>query len=355
MIPDSRGRVKRRTAKVRGNRRDRLGDHMQVVVLGSGSWGTALALILARNGADVQLVGRAEEDVASMRLCRENLRYLPGFVLPKEVTYGLYEEASTEADLWVIAVPSAGVRRVCSTVRGQKPLVCLASKGLEPGSATLLGDVVAEECPGADLVVLGGPNLAVELVRGVPSVAVVAGKDQGAAERVRSAFFNRSFRVYLHDDATGVQLAGALKNVLAIGAGLSDGLGFGDNTKGALMARGLAEMCRLGAALGAQAHTFYGIAGVGDLLATAVSKLSRNYRVGLALGEGRTLENVLNELGQVAEGVPTSEGAVRLARQANVQLPIFEAIDAVLRRRVSPRDAVTQLMERLPTSEMVLP
>jgi glycerol-3-phosphate dehydrogenase (NAD(P)+) len=327
---------------------------MRVCVLGAGSWGTALSILLARNGHDVQLWGRDEEEIDAMASVRENLHYLPGFVLPKEITPTSDEFKIEEADLWVVAIPSPGVRDSLRLIRGATPLVVMASKGLEPISAELLETVVAEVVPGSRRAVLSGPNLAVEIVRGIPTAAVAAARDEADADAVRNAFTCRTFRVYVSTDVVGVSLSGALKNVLAIAGGVSDGLGFGDNTKGALLARGLREMILLGLAMGGRIESFIGLAGVGDLFATAVSRLSRNYRVGRALGEGRTLQQALAEIGQVAEGVETAGVVLKLARQHQVQMPVFEAADAVLKDALKPADAVGLLMERMTRTEGIV-
>lgn len=320
---------------------------MRVVVLGSGSWGTALAILLARNGHEVELLGRDSEEVDSIRRHRENLRYLPGFALPESVQPGMLHEVS-QAELAVVAVPSKGVREVSSYLPSGDSAVVVASKGLEPGTGRFMADVLSDARPGARVGVLSGPNLAVEIARGIPTVALSAFADAADARMVAGAFTCATFRVSVTDDVVGVELAGALKNVLAIGGGMSDGLGFGDNTKGAFLSRGLMEVARLGAAMSARAETFLGPAGVGDLFATANSRLSRNYRVGFALGKGSSLEDALVEVGQVAEGVPTSEAAVGLARRLGVPVPVLEAVETVIRGRATPRQAVAQLMERSP-------
>ncbi len=327
---------------------------MKVSVIGAGSWGTALSILLARNGHDVALVGRENEDFAAMRAARENLRYLPGFVLPEGVA--VRPETDLEpSELVVLAVPSAGVREAAGKILWTPPCVALASKGLEPGTGKRLSEVVAETLPGTEIGVLSGPNLAVEIVRGIPTAAVAAFSNPEACERVLGAFGCATYRLYLSDDVLGVELAGALKNVLAIGAGLSDGLGFGDNTKGALLARGLGEMVALGVASGARIDTFMGLAGVGDLFATASSRLSRNYRVGLALAERETLQDALARIDQVAEGVSTSESAMQLARRYDVEMPVFGAIDRVIRGKLAPMQAVRELMERAPKAERLVP
>lgn len=324
---------------------------MNVTVLGAGSWGTALTILLARNGHDVTLFGRPSEDLEVMRATRENMRYLPGFLLPKDVQLISWDEEAPETDMWVVAVPSPAVRGVLPRIHGENPLVVLASKGLEPMGPQMLHQLCAEMIPGGRIGALSGPNLAVEIVRGILTAAIAAFADAKDSEIVRYAFLCRTFRVYVSEDVTGVELAGALKNVLAIGAGISDGLGFGDNTKGALLARGLREMILIGQAMEAKFETFLGIAGVGDLFATAVSKLSRNYRVGRSIGEGLSLRQALDSIGQVAEGVATSEAAMRLSRQHQVPMPVFETIEAVLHGRVRPLDGVSMLMERMTLTE----
>jgi glycerol-3-phosphate dehydrogenase (NAD(P)+) len=320
---------------------------MNAIVLGAGSWGTALSILLARNGHEVHLLGRDLEELAVMRSCRENLKYLPGFALPASVQVDRLGGGTPDSDLVVVAVPSGAVRGVLRSLSGEHRLAAVASKGLEPGSGKLLADVVREELPNAAVGVLSGPNLAVEIARGVPTAAIAAFEKRSDAERVRDAFVSRTFRVSIGDDVVGVELAGALKNVLAIGAGLSDGLGFGDNTKGALLARGLLEMARLGKALGGRDETFLGVAGVGDLFATAASTLSRNYRLGRAMGHGLSLNEAQIEVGQVTEGVPTAEVALMLARRLGIEMPVFAAIASVLSGKVSAKQAVEILMERV--------
>lgn len=318
---------------------------MQVAVIGFGSWGTALTILLARNGHAVVQLGRSEEELAMLQSQRENLRYLPGFRIPAEVEFALLDHP-VEAELTVVAVPSGAVREVVELVQGRHALIALAAKGLEAGTGRRMAEIVADVMPGAIIGSISGPNLAVEIARGVPTVAVSAFEDHDAAIRVRDALNAPSFRVSTSDDVIGVELAGALKNVLAIGAGMSDGLGYGDNTKGAFLSRGLMEMARLGLALGARMETFLGPAGVGDLFATAVSTLSRNYRVGRSLGSGTSLRDAQDALGQVAEGVPTSEATMLLARKVGIEMPVFSAVDAVLRGRIDPKRAVSLLMER---------
>lgn len=328
---------------------------MRVAVVGSGSWGTALAILLARNGNEVVLIGRSEEEIADLRRSRENHRYLPGFTVPESAEFLLIDQDPGQVDMTVLAVPSHAVREVIRLVRGKHPIISIAAKGLEAGTAKTMSEVVAEVLPGAERSAISGPNLAVEIVRGIPTAAVVAAKSSDVAELVRSAFMCRTFRIYMSTDVTGVELAGSLKNVLAIGAGMSDGLGFGDNTKGALLARGLHEMTNLGLAMGACIDTFMGLAGVGDLFATASSQLSRNYRVGRSLGEGLGLAQAIQKVDQVVEGVTTSTCAQILAKRHGIEMPMFAAIDAVINGQLPPMQAVERLMGRSPKTEGLAP
>lgn len=319
---------------------------MHIAVLGAGSWGTAIAIVLGRNGHDVTLLGRNHEELAILRSQRENLKYLPGFAIPENVEFEDFLHVPSGLDLTVVAVPAIAVRSTLRALQGEHPVIVAASKGLEPITGALMADIIEEVAVTSQVAVLSGPNLAVEIVREVPSAAVAASKSDHAADLVRAAFTNRHYRIYASADVVGVELAGALKNVLAMGAGMSDGLGFGDNTKAALMARGLREMILLGLAMGAHLETFLGIAGVGDLFATAASALSRNYRIGKALATGVPLATALRDLGQVAEGVQTSDAVAILSQRYQVQMPIFGAIEAVVRGKIEPRRAVSALMER---------
>lgn len=330
---------------------------MQAAVLGSGSWGTALAILLARNGADVWLIGRDREEIESIRAARENLRYLPGFVLPKSVQVCLVEECPSSADLIVVAVPTNSVRELLHHGSIQTLLrsgiALAASKGLEIESGLVPTAIIEAVCPGTGAGALSGPNLAVEVAQGIPTAAVIAFADESKADRARLAFNCSTFRAYRSSDLIGLELAGALKNVIAIAAGMSDGLGFGCNTKGALAARGLREMLAIGEALGARTETFLGIAGVGDLFATASSQLSRNYRVGRLLSEGHSASEAIQMVGQAAEGVGTSAAASKIARQHQLDLPIFEGVSLILQGRLDPERGVTMLMERTTPDERV--
>jgi len=317
-------------------------------VLGAGSWGTALAVLLARNGNDVTLWGRDADELAEICANRRNDRYLPGVEIPDQVNISRSILAESDFAFYVIAVPSNSVREVAMGLPDGS-LVVIAAKGLETGGLRM-SEVVRSVQPAAKVCILSGPNLAVEIARGVPTATVIASHD-GYAEQVRDAFMCRTFRVYTSNDEVGVELGGALKNVLAIGAGVSDGLGFGDNTKAAFIARGLHEMCSLGEALGARRETFMGLSGVGDLFATAVSRLSRNYRVGFALGQGASLDSAIAEVGQVAEGVPTASAAVGLAVRHGVEVPVMQSVHRVLIGEITPLEGVSILMQRTARTE----
>jgi len=316
----------------------------QIVVLGAGSWGTALALILARNEHEVALWGRDEDLIREIADRKENERYLPSFKLSDKIHPT--HEIPEKADLWIIAVPAQAVRETLRRLPQNPLTILIAAKGLEPETGFLLSETLLQERSDARFCVMSGPNLATELAKGIPTATVVASKDLELAEKIGKKFMNPYFRVYFSKDTVGVELGGALKNVLALAAGMSDALGFGDNTKGAILARGLREMALLGTSLGAQLMTFLGISGAGDLFATAASKLSRNYRVGYCLGELKTLKQALLEVGQTAEGVPTSEAAVKLAKQVGVEIPLMEMVYRVLMEELKPQEAVTQLMHR---------
>lgn len=324
---------------------------MKINILGSGSWGTALSIVLSRNGHEVALLGRDQDEVDSITGMRENLRYLPGFMIPKNVTPKLIDDGLPECDYWVVAVPSSAFEQVTRLITEPNPRIVIATKGLIPTTGQVLSDYITDHHPGSMVGAISGPNLAVELARGAPTVAVAAGPTEQDAEKIALLFNCPNFRVYLSDDLKGIEIAGALKNVLAISAGMSDGLGFGDNTKAALLARGLYEMTKLGTAMGARPDTFFGVAGVGDLIATAVSKLSRNYRFGFAVGEGHSRDTALTEVGQTVEGIPTSEAAVILSRKLMVMTPIFEATHAVIHEKMEVRQCVEMLMDKLPRKE----
>ncbi len=320
-----------------------------VAVVGAGSWGTAVAGLCQRR-ADVLLWARRPEVAEEVDLDHTNSAYLPGYVLPPGVraTSDL-EQAVAGADILVLGVPSHGFRSVLQQaaphVGPGTPVVSLA-KGVEQGTLLRMTEVVQQVLPDSPVGVLTGPNLAKEVAAAQPAASVVAFADLALAERLMSVFGTPVFRVYTNDDVVGCELAGALKNVVAIAVGMAHGMGFGDNTKASLITRGLAELSRLGVALGGRPLTFSGLAGMGDLVATCSSPQSRNRAVGVALGGGKTIEQVVAEMNMVAEGVKTSRAVVDLARRAGLDLPIAEAVAGVCHEGWTVTDALGSLLAR---------
>lgn len=321
-----------------------------IVVVGAGSWGTALAITLARAGRRVTLVARDEPTAAAIASTRVNARYLPDAPLPDGVDVTTDPETCAGADLVLLAVPSQEMRQAAqrlAPVVGDAVVVS-AAKGLERGSLLRMTEVLCQELPAAvgdRVCALSGPNLAAEIAAGRPAATVVAGPD-AAAELARGRLMGPQFRCYTNGDVVGVEIGGALKNVIALGAGIGDGLAAGDNAKAAFLTRGIAEIARLGVAVGADPLTFAGLTGLGDLVATCASPLSRNRRVGQELAGGRPLADILAGMGQVAEGVATTEAARELGRRAGVELPITDQMYAVLFEGRDPLAAVASLMRR---------
>lgn len=326
-----------------------------VGVLGAGSWGTALAVMLGHKEVPVRLWGRDPELIARMKRERVNPRYLPETRIPKSVELCLEIELLAGTEIGILAVPAGAVREVINTLPAwaDKTLWVLAAKGLEPEKGERLSQLLQRRFPniGDRYVVLSGPNLAVELVKGIPTATVAASQDLQAASQIQELFMSPTLRVYTNPDVIGVELGGALKNVYAIGAGISDGLGYGDNTKGVLLTRGLAEMMRFGAAMGASPETFTGLTGVGDLFATAASKLSRNYRFGYAIALGKSPQEASKDLGQVVEGYPTALIARSVAQEFGVETPILNALAGLLQGEIGISDALQSLMNRPPKGE----
>ncbi|MBI4609485.1 MAG: NAD(P)-dependent glycerol-3-phosphate dehydrogenase [Candidatus Rokubacteria bacterium] len=321
-----------------------------VAVVGGGGWGTALAIHLARLGVSPRLWVREPELVELMRSDRENPWYLPGIVLPPEVhpTPAL-SDALDGADLILLVAPShafaAVVEAARPSLRSHVPLLS-ATKGLEPATARRMSEILAQLVPASPVAVLSGPTFAREVALGRPTAAVVASADPDLAVRVQRRLASREFRLYTNRDVLGVELGGALKNIIAIATGICDGLGLGENARAGLITRGLAEITRLGVALGASPLTFAGLAGLGDLVLTCTGSLSRNRALGLALAGGKSLAEAQGASRMVAEGVNATEAALRLARRAAVSLPICHEVGAVLFEGKSPQAALAALLER---------
>jgi glycerol-3-phosphate dehydrogenase (NAD(P)+) len=320
-----------------------------VAVLGAGSWGTTLAIHLCETGAEVRLWGNVREDLDAMLRTRENRKFLPGIGLPDGVKVLSELEAALEsADFTFYAVPSQAVREVSRRVAagGHDSLPVIAAKGLELGSLKRMSEVLAECLGGRGPVFLTGPSHAEEVSRGIPTTVVAAAAEEESARAVQLLCSTAAFRVYTNTDLVGCEYGAALKNVIAIAAGVCDGIGWGDNTKGALLTRGLAEISRLGVALGGRRETFFGLAGLGDLITTAMSRHSRNRHVGEGIGRGQPLKEVLGDMVMVAEGVTTARAARDLGRAHGVELPITEQVCAMLFEGRSPRESLQALMTR---------
>ncbi|MBI4200350.1 MAG: NAD(P)-dependent glycerol-3-phosphate dehydrogenase [Chloroflexi bacterium] len=329
-----------------------------LAVVGTTTWGTTIALLAAQQGQPVALWARTPEEARMLRRARQNRRFLPGYPFPSNlrVTCDL-QEAFGKAELVVFAVPSKALRENVKRLGGalrEDALLISATKGLERSTGLRMSQVLQEELRDSlqdRLCVLSGPNLALEIAEGRPASTVVACGNLEVGRTVQQALMTPSFRVYTNSDVIGVELAGALKNIIVLGAGIGDGLGYGNNSKAAFLTRGLAEITRLGVSAGANPLTFAGLAGMGDLIATAASPLSRNRYVGEQLALGRSLQDVLASMKNVAEGVDTTAAAVRMAEQLGVEMPITRATFRILFEGLSPQEAVNQLMGRAPRPE----
>lgn len=319
-----------------------------VLVLGAGGWGIGLALVAERMGHTVTLWSFDQQELEDLRLHNQNKLRLPGVFLPRSIRLTGDLSAAAEADMVIIAVPSFAIR---STARGvaahlrPDTLVVNAGKGLEDGTLLRFSQVLEEELPTARVAVLSGPSHAEEVARQVPTLVTVSAKDMAAARQVQLALSQANFRIYLNEDLIGVEMGGALKNVIALCAGIVDGLGMGDNTKAALMTRGLVEIARLGREMGADEHTFAGLSGMGDLMVTCGSMHSRNLRAGILIGRGETVESAVRQVGTV-EGYLAAGAAWELACRYKVDMPIVEHCYRVCYEGMNPRQALKQLMER---------
>ncbi len=333
---------------------------MNIGVIGAGGWGTALAILLAEKGHDVGLWQFESDQVEGMIRTRENAVYLPGVRIPERVLIsGKLSDAVPDREMVVFAVPcqyARSVAREAASMLAAKSLVVNVAKGIENETLKRMSEVLLEEIGGLTpdrVATLSGPSHAEEVSRKIPTTVVTASNDRSTAERIQDAFMTPSFRVYTNSDIIGVELGGALKNVIALASGICDGLGFGDNTKGALLTRGLAEMTRLGVTMGGKPETFAGLSGMGDLITTCISKHSRNRYVGEAIAEGRTLEEILDSMVMVAEGVRTTRSVAELSEKLSVEMPICEQMNLVLFEGKPPREAIANLMLRDPRPEHV--
>ena len=324
---------------------------MKITVLGDGGWGTTLAIILNKKGFRVTLWGAFAEYADYLDKNRVNKRFLPGIKVPRdiEITHDLVK-ALDKKDLVIIASPSQHVRAVLQKVKKmdypRQAVYLSVTKGIEVGSLKRMSEVIHEELGSVKFAVLSGPTIAHEVAKGVPTAAVIASHDKNIRKLLQDIFMTEKFRIYANDDVIGVELGGSLKNIIAIACGISDGLGFGTNTKAALLSRGLAEISRLGNAMGAKTGTFSGISGLGDLVTTCISPYSRNRFVGERIGKGKSLPQIKRNMQMVAEGVPTANSAYKLSLKYKVEMPITKEVYNILYKNKPPLEVVRELMTR---------
>lgn len=330
----------------------------KVAVIGAGSWGTALSVVLADNGNDVRLWSHRQEQVEQINKTHKNEKYLQTTIPEQIKAFYNLGEAVKDVTAVIIVVPTKAIREVCQQLNSalkQSVTIIHASKGIEPKTLKRVSEMICEELDDykyEDIVVLSGPSHAEEVALRQPTTVTVSSVNTNNAEMAQDLFFNNYFRVYTSPDILGIELGGALKNIIALGAGISDGLGYGDNAKAALITRGLAEIARLGTSLGANPLSFLGLPGVGDLIVTCTSVHSRNWRAGNLLGKGVKLDDVLEQMGMVVEGVRTVKAAYQFAEEQQVEMPITTGIYQVLFNDKDPRDVVEQLMNRNKREEM---
>lgn len=322
----------------------------RIGILGAGSWGTALAILLHDNGHDVTVWSIHEEEVETLNTTRRHERKLPGVEIPEGIVFTTdMKETMSDKDVCVLAVPSPFIRSTCQKMKqyvraGQ--IIVNVAKGIEENTLYTLTDIIEEELPYADACVLSGPSHAEEVSRRLPTTCVVSSRTRKTAEYLRSVFVSPVFRVYISPDMLGIELGGALKNVIALAAGTADGLGYGDNTKAALITRGIAEIARLGIKMGGKPETFYGLTGIGDLIVTCASIHSRNRKAGYLMGQGYTMEEAMKEVQMVVEGVYSAKAALELSRKYQVEMPIVEQVNKVLFENKNAEEAVKELMLR---------
>jgi len=328
----------------------------KIAVIGAGSWGTANAISLSKKGIEVNLWVRNFDLLGKIKDTRENSNYLPGVTLPSNIEISNdMEYCCKDADIVVLGTPSHAVRETVKRIKEfveQDQVIVNLAKGIENDTLYRMSEIIVDYLPDNPIAVLSGPNHAEEVARDIPSATVVSSVNKKVAQFVQDAFMTSRFRVYTNPDIIGVELGGSIKNVIALGAGICDGLGFGDNTKAALMTRGIVEISRLGVALGAKQCTFSGLSGIGDLIVTCTSMHSRNYRAGRAIGEGKTINKILKSTNMVVEGIRTTKSAYKLAESTGIEMPITEEIYKVLFEGADVKDSVLNLMLRNKTHEM---
>ena len=327
-----------------------MGNKIQIGILGDGGWGTTLAILLAKGGHQVSLWGAFEKYTLQMSRSRRNPKFLPGIKIPAEINItSNIKSVIRNKNVVVLAIPSQYTRTILKKIKNdfsQNTIFLSVTKGIEIGSSKRMSEVILSELGPVKLAVLSGPTIAREVAQGIPTTAVVAAKSNAIRKTIQAIFNTDKFRVYTNPDIIGVELGGSLKNVIAIACGVSDWLGFGSNTKAAILTRGLAEISRLGKVMGAKRQTFSGISGLGDLVTTCISKQSRNRRVGELIGSGKSLSEIRRHMQMIAEGVPTAKSAYALSKKYKTEMPITQEVYRLLYKNKSPRQAVKDLMTR---------
>ncbi|EET61684.1 glycerol-3-phosphate dehydrogenase [NAD(P)+] [Marvinbryantia formatexigens DSM 14469] len=327
----------------------------KIGIIGAGSWGIALSVLLHNNGHEVSVWSVIPEEIAMLKEKREHETKLPGVHLSEDILFtDDLQEITADKEVLIMAVPSPYTRSTSKMLKGllkEGQIVVNVAKGIEETTLDTLTDIIEEELPGVNAAVLSGPSHAEEVGRGIPTTCVVGAHDAQTAKYLQNIFISPVFRVYTSPDMLGIELGGALKNVIALAAGIADGLGYGDNTKAALITRGIAEISRLGTAMGGRPETFYGLTGIGDLIVTCASVHSRNRRAGYLIGQGRTMEEAMAEVKMIVEGVYSAKAALTLSQKYNIEMPIVEQVNKVLFEGKRADEAVNELMMRGPKSE----
>lgn len=321
-----------------------------ITLLGGGSWGTALSKLLSENGHNVTVWLRDENQCQTLRTERVNKKYLPKVLIPENIIFTSdINEAVKGAEILLVVTPTQMIRGILKQIKDEyktDKIIINASKGIEIGTMYLVSDIVKEETKNCTFAVLSGPSHAEEVGLSMPTAITIACENKDVAEEIQDAFMSSYFRVYTNEDVIGAELGGALKNIIALGAGISDGIGYGDNAKAALINRGIVEIARLGIAMGADVHTFYGLSGIGDLIVTCTSKHSRNWNAGYLIGQGLTKDEAIKKIGMVVEGIPTTYAAYALSKKLNVDMPIVDAMYDVLENNADVKETVNKLMLR---------
>ncbi len=322
----------------------------KITVLGGGSWATALSKLLSENGHNVTVWLRDEAQAKDLSLNRVNKKYLPNVRIPENIGFTSdINEAAERAEILLLVVPTQMVREVLKQIKNEYKdgkIIINASKGIEISTMKLVSDIVKDEAKNSIFAVLSGPSHAEEVGLSMPTAITLACEDKDIAEEIQDIFMSEYFRVYTNEDVIGAELGGALKNIIALGAGISDGVGYGDNAKAALINRGIVEIARLGIAMGADKHTFYGLTGIGDLIVTCTSRHSRNWNAGYLIGQGLSRDEAIKKVGMVVEGIPTTYAAYKLSKKLNVDMPIVDAMYDILENKAGVKETVNKLMLR---------